>query len=268
MMVQTGEKAMEQKMKKNRLHIVVLIAAFLAVSSWASAPAVAQEDAPVVFITGANRGIGFSFVQKYAERGWTVVATCRNPAGADELQTLASEHENVTVEELDVLDVEEIEALAAKYQDTPIDLLLNNAGINPYRVGGIANFGNMDFDRFEQILMVNVIGPVRVTEAFMENVAASEQKKIVVMTSTGGSVEHSVKMGRTSAPDYRASKSAINMIMKLLSLEVAERGIKVGIIGPNRFDDASINSMISIMDGLSLENSGVFYNAAGDVMPW
>lgn len=263
----TGGQMLKQRIKVGRASLLV-IAAFVAAISWVSSPAFAQNESPTVLITGANRGIGFSFAQGYAERGWNVIATCRNPSTADDLKTLGSQYSKLVVEELDVLDTTEIEALAEKYRDTPIDILLNNAGINPYRVGGVANFGNMDYDRFEQILKVNVIGPLRVSEAFMEHVAASDQKKIVVMTSTGGSIAHSVEMARTSAPDYRASKAAINMIMRLLSLDVAERDVIVGIVGPNRFDEAAMNSMFSIIDGLTSETSGVFYNSAGEIMPW
>ena len=241
---------------------------FLGAGPWLCSSAAAQDQAPTVLITGANRNIGLSLTKGYIERGWNVIATCRNPSKADDLQALASQHSNVVIEELDATDFDEIEALAEKYRDTPIDLLLNNAGINPYRSRDAAGFGSMDYDRFEQILKANVIGPLKATETFLEHVAASQQKKIFVMTSTGGSIAQSVKMGRTSAPDYRASKSAINMIMRLLSLEVAERGIIIGIVGPDRFDEAAINSMISIIDGLTPQTSGVFYNSASEVMPW
>ena len=84
---------------------------------------------PTILITGANRGLGLEFARQYAEDGWTVIACCREPANADELQALAAANDAVTVEQLDVTDFAQIEVLGAKYTGVPIDILLNNAGI-------------------------------------------------------------------------------------------------------------------------------------------
>ena len=86
-----------------------------------------------VLVTGANRGLGFEFTKQYAARGAKVIATARKPERAEALNALAAENPNIVVERLDVTDHAQIEELAAKYVDTPIDLLLNNAGIG----GGI-----------------------------------------------------------------------------------------------------------------------------------
>ena len=82
-----------------------------------------------VLITGGNRGIGLEFVRHYADAGYTVIATARNPATADDLNAMASGNSRIMVEELDVNDFDEIDALAAKYEGTAIDVLVNNAGI-------------------------------------------------------------------------------------------------------------------------------------------
>ena len=278
---------------------LLVMAVVVAIELWGCSTATALTQKPTVLITGSSQGIGFFFGRGYAERGWNVIATCRDPAGAEELKKFAAAHSNVVIEELDVTDVEEIEALAEQYRDTPIDVLLNNAGINPFRAGPMSRFGNMDYDRFEKILKVNVIGPLLVSESFLNHVAASEQKKIVVMTSTGGSITNAHIMAKQiGVPDYRASKAAVNMIMRLLALELAEREVIVGIIGPGSVDTRgileadpaslpektrkriesgqekllkpaeAIDSMITLIDGLTLEDSGVFYNWAGEVLPW
>ena len=284
---------------RHTVRILLLIAAAVAVEPWGHSVAFAQVAEPTVLITGSNKGIGFFFVQGYAERGWKVIATCRNPAGADQLKEYAAKHSNIVIEELDVTDFDEIESLAEKYRDTPIDVLLNNAGINPYRAGPMSRFGDMDYDRFEEILKVNVIGPLFVSETFLDHVAASEQKKIIVMTSTGGSITNAHIMAKQiGVPDYRASKAAVNMIMRLLAVDIAERDVIVGIIGPGSVDtrgvlkadpatlppgtrkriasgkemlldpNETIGSMITLIDGLTLEDSGVFYNWEGEVLPW
>jgi len=293
----------DKRLLLNRVRHTVTPLFFIAISvvvwQWGHSAAIAQSQKPTVLITGSSQGIGFFFVQGYAERGWNVIATCRNPAGAEQLKKYAAEHSNVVIEELDVTDFDEIDTLAEKYRDTPIDVLLNNAGINPFRAGPMSRFGKMDYDRFEKILKVNVIGPLIVSESFLDHVAESEQKKIVVMTSTGGSITNAHIMAKQiGVPDYRASKAAVNMLMRLLALELAEPEVIVGIIGPGSVDTRgileadpatlpertrkriesgqeellkpteAIDSMITLIDGLTLEDSGVFYNWAGEVLPW
>ena len=136
-----------------------------------------------VLITGGNRGLGLEFARQYAARGWTVIATARNPDEALELRELAI-RDGVTIERLDVLDREAIAALAARYEGKPIDLLINNAGI-----GGdpaLQALGSFDYELFEEAMAVNVYGPLAVSEAFLANVAASRHKKIVAITSGWG----------------------------------------------------------------------------------
>ncbi len=82
-----------------------------------------------VLITGSNRGLGLEFVKQYAARGWKVIATARDPGTATELRAIAAKNRNVTIDKLDVADVPAIKALAAKYKGTPIDVLINNAGV-------------------------------------------------------------------------------------------------------------------------------------------
>ena len=137
---------------------------------------VAAHSKDTVLITGANRGIGFEFARQYAELGWTVIATCRSPATAENLNALAASHENVTVEALDVNDHEAIDALAKKYSETAIDVLLNNAGMLG-DTGGQNVFGQIDYAVMEQVYRTNTLGPIKMAEAFVEHVAASDQKR-------------------------------------------------------------------------------------------
>jgi NAD(P)-dependent dehydrogenase (short-subunit alcohol dehydrogenase family) len=277
-----------------RVIFVVAVLVVLALAVDTGQPALAQ-DGSTVLITGSNRNIGLAFAQGYAKRGWNVIATCRTPEIANELKELAAEYDNVVIEELDVTDSAEIDALAEKYKDTAIDVLLGNAGINPFRSGDPSRFGSINYKRFDEILKVNVIGATRVSEAFLSHVEASSGKKIVVMTSTGGSIGGAQFTGGV---DYRASKAAINMIMHLYAMELKERGVIVGIIGPGSVDtagyldadpetlpkniqrllasgrenmvraDEAIGSMIELIDGLTLETSGKFYDWEGTELPW
>jgi NAD(P)-dependent dehydrogenase (short-subunit alcohol dehydrogenase family) len=278
------------KLAPNRRLLSILIyATLIATSSAADFP---DPDKPTVLITGSNASHGLAFAEEYAKLGWNVIASCRTPDKAERLNALAAANPNVVVEELDIIDDEEIAALAAKYEGVPIDVLLNNAAINAFRFG-ISRFGKIDYDWFEEILEVNIIGPLKVSEAFQANVAASDQKKIIAMTSTGGSI------GTLEVPiaiGYRTSKAGLNMAMKNYAIHLRKKGIIVGIIGPgtvdtedymNAADPASvprnyqmmmkagrlvprtaIDDMIALIDRMTIEDSGVFYQWDGEVLPW
>ena len=155
--------------------------------------AASPTNAKTVLITGSSTGHGLvAFVKDYADRGWTVIATCRTPSKADRLHAFAAERDSVIVEELDIVDYAEVDALAKKYEGTPIDVLNLNGAINTFRFGP-NRFGSIDYEWFEQIMKVNVVGQIYVAEAFLEHVAASEEKKIIAMSSNGGSITN---MGR------------------------------------------------------------------------
>jgi len=251
-----------------------------------------NPESPTVLITGANASHGLAFAEEYAALGWNVIATCRSPDKAELLHALAAANPNVVVEELDIVDDDEIAALAEKYRDIPIDVLLNNAAINAYRFG-IDRFGKIDYDFFEQILVVNIIGQLKVSEAFQANVEASDQKKIISMTSTGGSITNArvpINIG------YSASKAGLNMAMRNYSIYLKDKGVIVSIIAPGTVDTqdymnaedpttvprnyqmmmkagrlvprTAINDMIELIDGLTIEDSGVYYLWDGEVLPW
>lgn len=238
-------------------------------------------EGAVVLITGANRGLGLEFARQYAARGCRIIATARNPAEATELNALAASNKNVTVEALDVVDRPAIEALALKYKDQPIDLLLNNAGIG----GGIENqqFGKMNYDTFFEVMDVNVAGPMKMCEAFYKNVAASNLKKIVSVSSSQGSIA-SVKSPLLYW--YRSSKSALNMQMVNLALQLQKKKVIVGLVTPGatatdfipeKFRKAikgiqtpqqAVADMMRNIDRFSMANSGTFFDYTGEIVPW
>ena len=113
------------------------------------------------------------------------------------------------MELLDVTNGSQIEALAAKYQGRPIDVLINNAGVSGDFMGPSQAFGSLDYEQADNFMRVNAIGPLRVTEAFYENVKMSRQKKVVAITALLG--VHSIDYGGFSgAYWYRISKAALN----------------------------------------------------------
>ena len=123
--------------------------------------------AETVLITGSNSGIGLELATQYAADGWHVIATHRRDAVPDSLAALAARHDTVQIERIDVTDRASMEAVAHKLAGSPIDLLINNAGV----VGGIDDaslrFGTLDFDRLQQFMDVNAAGPLRMAEVFL-----------------------------------------------------------------------------------------------------
>ena len=235
---------------------------------------------PTVLVTGASRGIGLEFVRQYAEQGWSVLACCRNPGSARELQHLASAREAVHVHALDVSDLAAIDELAGELFGRSIDVLLNNAGLYGPRPGVDHDpgqlFGHMDYSKWQQLFAVNTLAPFKMAEAFVEHVAASEQKKIVSLTSRMASIAES----SGSFHAYRTTKAALNMAMTSLARDLAPRGIRIGLYSPGwvRTDMGGSKAPLAVKDSvrglrqriaeLSVANSGAFLSYDGKPLPW
>jgi len=237
----------------------------------------AAAEQPTVLITGASRGIGLELAKQYAARGWQVIATARKPGEAAGLLAIQAGHPNLVIEALDVTDHAQVDALAAKYRSRPIDVLVNNAGIS----GGHDNakFGQMNFAVYQQVHATNVIGPMKMAEAFLASVEASRQKKIINISSAQGSIAKT--WGCCSF--YRSSKAALNMMSRNLAIELKPRGITVGIISPGFVrtgmtpgldnpamisPQESATAVISVIDGYGLATTGTFLDHAGREIPW
>jgi NAD(P)-dependent dehydrogenase (short-subunit alcohol dehydrogenase family) len=246
-------------------------------------PTVRTDITGTVLITGANRGIGLAMATNYAERGWTVIATARKPEKADELNAAAKQYDNIAVERLDVNDQAQVDALAEKYRGTPIDVLFNNAAILGDRNG--QNFGDFDFELFELIFRTNVAGPLRVAEAFEEHVLASDQKKIVAMTSAQGSLTL-IRMAQIQF--YNASKSALNQSMQAVATAMKPKGVTVVLVSPGAVDTdmmaqsmggrkfpgrlitpaESAEAVINVVDQYGFDMTGTFISHQGARLPW
>ena len=185
--------------------------------------------ADTVLITGANRGIGFEFVQQYAARGDTVIATCRNPDGATALKEFAANHDNVIIEKLDLLDLEGIDELAEKYRNQPIDILINNAALmrGPDKE---QTFGSLDYQEFDRFFHTNVRGPLKVTETFWPNLKTSKHGAVATLTTGQG--RHGIPVPGFSY--YKASKAAIDNFQLDIGRQGKRDGVRVLILMPGR----------------------------------
>ncbi len=226
-------------------------------------------------ITGASRGVGLEFVRQYDADGWRVFACCRTPGQADELAGIASLSDGrVTVHQLDVDQSASVSALKVELGDQPFDVLLNNAGIMGQRN---AARGDIDYDAWQTCMNTNVFGPMRVAEAFADNVAASQQKKLITISSRMGSIGET---GAANSIVYRSSKAAVNMVMKILANDLGPQGVIATSFHPGwvRTDMGGQGADISaaesaggirqVIAGLQAADNGGFRNYDGAVIEW
>jgi NAD(P)-dependent dehydrogenase (short-subunit alcohol dehydrogenase family) len=216
-----------------------------------------------VLITGANRGIGLEMCHQFADRGDDVIAVCRSSN---------HELEQPGIEVIDGIDVGEdsiVVELADKLGDRNIDVLINNAGILSSET-----LDDLDFDRMRKQYEVNALGPLRVTKALLPNL--HEGSKVAVLTSRVGSVGDNSSGGIYG---YRMSKAAANMAGMNLAIELKDRGIAVGILHPGLVatemtggqgitTEQSAGGLIQRIDELNLNNTGTFWHAEGEILPW
>lgn len=242
--------------------------------------------AATVFITGADRGLGLEFTRQYAARGDSVIATCRHPDSAAELQGLASRNKSILIAPLDVSDDASIRAVATQLHGRPIDILINNAGVlGKHEDETLGSFSRVGF---HSVMDVNVFGALAVSEALRDNVIASRAKKIIAITS-GLGLATSVARYAKVPYFYGMSKAALNLGMAALGADLQSRGVVVAVISPGQVDTdmlssfageyqakvspitatESVGKMIGVIDKLDQQKaaSGINYYD-GTVRPW
>lgn len=224
-----------------------------------------------ICITGANRGIGLELAKQYAEQGHSVVATCRDPDSAEALNAAAGD--NISVEKLVPTDADSVADLAAKL--SAVDILINNAG-TPGPAPDQQTAMSMDFDGWLDTFNVNTLAPLRVLQGLHGLLKSGENAKAITITSQMGSLD----LNWPTMYAYCSSKAAVNKVMRMISLELANDAIAVGLIHPGWVktdmggEGADITAaesaagIISVIEGISLENTGCFMKWDGEPHAW
>ncbi len=227
-----------------------------------------------ILITGANRGIGLELTRCFIQDDWRVFACCRNPEQSDELHALAAKNNKLSIHRLEVTNRAQIAELAEALSGEVIDILFNNAGIfGPEKQG----FGETDRDGWLETFHVNCIAPMMISEAFVEMVARSKLRIIAAMGSVMGSIGENSSGSHYA---YRTSKAALHMVIKGLSLDLADRGIITVALHPGWVRtrmggtdaplgaDVSAQGLKKVLLGLTVEESGCLIDSLGDKRVW
>jgi NAD(P)-dependent dehydrogenase (short-subunit alcohol dehydrogenase family) len=179
---------------------------------------------PHALITGANRGIGFALVKHFLLNHWSVTATYRDADHSEELIELAHDTTALNIEELDVTDYPAVNHFAQQIEH--IDLLINNAGYYGPKEYGL---GNTDVEEWRTVLEVNTIAPLKLVEAFFENLKSGQGKTIACISSKVGSMAENTSGGGYI---YRSSKAAVNSIVKSLHNDLHSQGFQIVALHP------------------------------------
>ena len=227
-----------------------------------------------VLITGVNRGIGLELLRQYAEAGWTVLGTCRDIASALDATAIAAEYESVTLYTLDVSETSAVEDLSKQLSGTAIDVLILNAGIMSEQS---STLGELEAADFLRVLEVNVVAPAICAQAFTPHVQASQRKIMIGLGSFLGSVACNTDGGLYS---YRASKSGIHNVMRSLSIDLRDSGVialplhpgwvqtDMGGEGATITTEECVTGIRSLIEGLTLRDSGKLLTYSGEELPW
>ena len=227
-----------------------------------------------VLITGANRGLGLGFVKKYLEKNVHVLCTTRDISGSKELLECKERYpNNIEIFELDLLKENGAETLANQLNGMPIDILINNAGVGSSN----QHFEAVSSKPWLEVLKVNLIAPLIITQSLIENVKKSSVKKINFLSSQLGSIEDNTSGGMYI---YRSSKTGLNQVVKSLSVDLKPKGITVVALhpgwvktdmgGPNApvSIDESVEGMIRVIETTDIKDTGKFLNYDGRELPW
>lgn len=223
---------------------------------------------PAVLVVGAGRGIGLEFVRQYRAEGARVIAAHRNPAHAAPLRALGAEPRL-----LDVLDAPAIARLGRLLAGDRLAVAIVNAGVYGPRTQGLVA---PDAQAFDAVMHTNVLAAMRLIPVLAPPLAAA-RGRLAVLSSRMGSVS---LMQSSSGWLYRASKAALNGVLKAASIELGAQGIvclalhpgwvrtDMGGAGADIDAAASVAGMRRVIASADAASNGGFFNYGGERLDW
>ncbi len=224
---------------------------------------------PTILISGANRGIGLELARQFAEAGWCVLGTARDPDKAEQLAALP----NTEVLPLEATDPASVEALVASLSGRPIDVLIANAGIAINLEAKPAEVTRADFLK---VMKTNTFAPLALAAALKPNLLAGERKLALAMSSLMSSIAAN---DWGTQYTYRASKTGLNAVWSALAQEWQPLGITCTLLRPGMVAtdmtafrgisvETSVAGMKRVVEGLSLADTGRIIGYDGTDVPW
>jgi NAD(P)-dependent dehydrogenase (short-subunit alcohol dehydrogenase family) len=221
-----------------------------------------------VLVNGANRGIGLAYVRQLLQRGDQVIAVCRTPS--PELEALRGQGLRIEAG-VELTEPVAIAALAERLEGLPLDVAILNAGVLES-----TRLEELDPESLRRQFEVNAVAPLLLTRALLPQLRPGS--KLALMTSRMGSIEDN---SSGNSYGYRMSKAALNMAGKSLAIDLQPHGIAVAILHPGLVSTRMINfnpqgispeqavqGLLARIDALTLETSGSFWHANGELLPW
>jgi NAD(P)-dependent dehydrogenase (short-subunit alcohol dehydrogenase family) len=221
---------------------------------------------PTLLLTGAGRGIGIEFSRQYAEAGWDVIATVRDPAHGHAVQALGARAET-----LDMRDLAAVETFPNRLGSAPIDLFIANAGMTAAQKINTA----AEALAWSEVHAVNAIAPTLLATRLLPNVAAAQGKMIAISSRMGSIADSS-----GGYLGYRASKAALNAAWRTLALDWRAQPVTLAMLhpgwvqtnmgGPNATlpAETSVAAMRRLIERLTPADSGAFLDHEGEAIPW
>ncbi|MCP4790708.1 MAG: SDR family oxidoreductase [Gammaproteobacteria bacterium] len=224
-----------------------------------------------ILITGANRGIGLQLTKHYLQAGCQVIATYRNAHDCKQLEDLQCPQ--LALIQADVGNDQDLNNLAQYLHGRGLDLIINNAGVFGPRN---QELGTIDRETWRQVLEINTISPLMLAQALADNLAQNKGTLAIISSKVGSIDDNSGGAGYM----YRSSKTAVNQVVKSLSIDLAPYKIPVVALhpgwvrtdmgGPNGLIDVqeSVSGLSHVIDRISMKQTGQFFNYDGSRIPW
>lgn len=239
-----------------------------------------------VLVTGSSRGIGLEFVRQLAARGDMLFATCRTPDAAHDLHALSATYPSrLHIVQLDVDDPASLQAcyVAISHEVNALDWLVNNAGVNGRTIQGgkrrdaYESFGSLDPEAVLQIFRTNTVGPLLVAQRFTDLLRASDEPRILNISTQMASLTNKSYGGSYG---YSTSKTALNMVTRLMGHDLGRLGIVSVAINPGWVvsdmggagaplpAEESVAGMLALAEHLTPADAGRYLRWDGEPMPW
>ena len=239
-----------------------------------------ESEMKTVLITGTNKGLGLEFTKQYLNEGWNVIATCRSPSTAKDLLTYKEKHQNyLTILSMDLTNEASIKQIGEKIEGRPIDIFISNAGTaTGYASGANLNdFGNIQSEPWVNVFRTNCVAPLLLAQVVHPNILLGSDKKLIFITSKPASITEN-----TGGALYmnRSSRTALNQVIKSLSIDLYEQGISVASVSPGwvKTDsggegalidaETSVSGIKKVIEKLDMSQTARFCDYKGEAIAW